>query len=57
MYTGAVLHLCVCVVVVRLVITVCVSLTVLTGKALRLSGRSALCWNPGSTVCLTRWMG
>lgn len=52
---------CLCVscvhVVVSLVITICVSLTVWSGTAPRPAAYTALCWNPGSTVCLTLQWG
>ena len=63
---SACVYLCVCVcvcvsvcvhVVVSLVITICVSLTVWSGTAPRPAAYSALCWNPGSTVCLTLQWG
>lgn len=58
LYLYVCICVCVCVclclhVVVSLVITICVSLTVWSGKAPRPPARSVLCWNPGSTVCLT----
>lgn len=41
-------------VVVSQAVTICASLTLWSGKALRPAAHSALCWNPGKTVCLTQ---
>lgn len=58
------LYLCVCVsactcvdVVVSLLITICFSLTVWSGKAPRPAAHNTLFWSPGSTVCLAPQWG